>query len=192
MCEKKGGNMKPIHWETIDKKGDYFFNLTDVQLSNLHLLMLKKQPDLTVFASAFQEGLWESVKKSTEFPLTEEERDFGTEMLLFILYVMLPQDKKVKPVTAEVMNRYMDNALDILKKVSDDNPGSISDKAGLLFAVQENVGRMVFSEIYDARDNWTFRGKSARGAVLNLPPIPAEICRVFRTKVYHSCCKNHI
>jgi formylglycine-generating enzyme required for sulfatase activity len=41
-------------------------------------------------------------------------------------------------------------------------------------------------------DYWTFRGKSARGAVLNLPPIPAEICRVFRTKVYHSCCKNHI
>jgi hypothetical protein len=40
--------------------------------------------------------------------------------------------------------------------------------------------------------HWTFRGKSARGAVLNLPPIPAEICRVFRTKVYHSCCKNHI
>jgi hypothetical protein len=44
----------------------------------------------------------------------------------------------------------------------------------------------------EMRDYWTFRGKSARGAVLNLPPIPAEICRVFRTKVYHSCCKNHI
>jgi AcrR family transcriptional regulator len=52
------------------------------------------------------------------------------------------------------------------------------------------MNRNFFSRFLE--ESWTFRGKSARGAVLNLPPIPAEICRVFRTKVYHSCCKNHI
>jgi ankyrin repeat protein len=63
--------------------------------------------------------------------------------------------------------------------------------AGVTFmaAILEGSFMVNFS---DAKDLWTFRGKSARGAVLNLPPIPAEICRVFRTKVYHSCCKNHI
>jgi hypothetical protein len=146
--------LKVIIQEDIEQKAKYFFGLSNEKTVNLLELLFNLQPEVTAFVYSFraEQEIAESKKEEPSF--TPVEVDFGTDMLTFILYIMLPQDKIIPGIPSDKIVVYQDKVMDIMEKISDDNQLPENEKDAVFNDLpQTELRDFVFNEMLSARND---------------------------------------
>jgi hypothetical protein len=80
--------------------------------------------------------------------------EFASDFLFFILYAMLPKDKKIHSISGEKIHKYQDKALELMKKISDTSSLKQAGKNSLLSSQPQSFMIMfIFSEMLEAYED---------------------------------------
>ena len=150
--------MKNLTKSEMEAQAIAFFNMSPDAMQKLIEGYIAEQPVLIRAAYNFSEEYSSAQEAGKDYDFNDDEVQFATDMLVFLVYALLPKEKKVKKITEKMLENYQVGAMEMVKSLGDDSGLSEKEQDQKIENyAQSTLLRFLFAEICGAYEEEKIR-----------------------------------